>query len=56
MSEAVRPTISIGGYELGDGNKPMVVAELSGNHNGQLGRALKPVIEQEDSVLSLLAE
>jgi len=33
--------INIGSYTVGKACKPMVIAELSGNHNGSLERALK---------------
>ncbi len=33
-------TVKIGGHEVGPGQRPFVVAEMSGNHNGDLGRAL----------------
>ncbi len=33
-------TISIGPYTVGDGHPPMVVAELSGNHNKSIQKAL----------------
>ncbi len=36
-------TVSIGGHRVGLGHPPMVVAELSGNHNGSLERALSLV-------------
>ena len=35
--------ISIGDMKIGDGYKPLVVAEMSGNHNQSLERALKLV-------------
>jgi N-acetylneuraminate synthase len=36
-------TVSIGPYTLGVGYPPLIVAELSGNHNGSLDRALEIV-------------
>ncbi len=33
-------TIKISGREIGPGHPPYVIAEMSGNHNGDLGRAL----------------
>ncbi|WP_051713036.1 pseudaminic acid synthase [Spirillospora albida] len=32
--------LEIGGHRVGPGHEPFIVAELSGNHNGDLGRAL----------------
>jgi pseudaminic acid synthase len=34
-------TINIAGREIGFGHLPYVIAELSGNHNGDIGRALQ---------------
>jgi len=34
------PTIEIAGRPIGDGHPPYVIAELSANHNGNLGQAL----------------
>ena len=34
------PSVSIAGRQIGPGEPPYVVAELSGNHNGDVGRAL----------------
>jgi pseudaminic acid synthase len=34
-------TINIAGREIGFGHPPYVIAELSGNHNGDIGRALQ---------------
>jgi N-acetylneuraminate synthase len=36
----VSATFAIAGREIGPGQPPFVIAELSGNHNGELGRAL----------------
>src|SRR5581483_12057107 len=33
-------SMRIGEHEIGPGHRPFVVAEMSGNHNGDLGRAL----------------
>ncbi|MFG2002619.1 pseudaminic acid synthase [Spirillospora sp. NPDC048911] len=43
MSRAVHTaehTVRIGGHTVGPGSRPLIVAELSGNHNGDLDRAL----------------
>lgn len=34
------PVVSIAGRKIGPGHPPYVVAEMSGNHNGDIGRAL----------------
>lgn len=36
-------TFKIGHFEIGDNNKPFVIAEMSGNHNQSLDRALELV-------------
>ena len=38
--DAAASAISIGGREIGRGQPPFIVAEMSGNHNGELGRAV----------------
>ncbi len=35
--------IEIGGHRVGPGERPFVIAEVSGNHNGSLDRALEIV-------------
>jgi N-acetylneuraminate synthase len=41
MSEqTTRRTVAIGDHQVGPGHRPFVIAEMSGNHNGDLGRAL----------------
>ncbi|MCC7250951.1 MAG: pseudaminic acid synthase [Hyphomicrobium sp.] len=37
----MRPTIEIAGRRIGGGNAPYVIAELSGNHNGNIDCALR---------------
>lgn len=37
------PVVRMGGYEVGAGHSPLVVAEMSGNHNRRLERALELV-------------
>ena len=41
--------IEIGGIKLGKNKKPFIVAELSGNHNQSLSRALRLVDLAADS-------
>lgn len=36
-------TVRIGPHEIGTGHRPFIIAEMSGNHNGDLDRALKIV-------------
>lgn len=40
MSAPGDRSVSIGGHQIGERHRPFVVAEMSGNHNGDLGRAL----------------
>ncbi|MEJ9133092.1 pseudaminic acid synthase, partial [Bacillus thuringiensis] len=35
--------VYIGGREIGNSLRPFIIAEMSGNHNQSLGRALKIV-------------
>jgi len=44
MSTQIKP-IFIEGFEISDNNKPFVIAEMSGNHNQSLDRALEIVAE-----------
>lgn len=37
---ATAPSLRIAGRPIGPGQRPYVIAELSGNHNGDIGRAL----------------
>src|SRR5712691_5879297 len=37
------PNINIGGKLVGPGHRPLIIAEMSGNHNGSLEAALKIV-------------
>ena len=46
---AFKRVIEIGGIKLGKNKKPFIVAELSGNHNQSLSRALKLVDLAADS-------
>lgn len=43
------PSVTIGGRILGAGQPPLLIAELSGNHNGDLGRALALVDAAADA-------
>ena len=43
MPEAAPSPIRIGGRKVGAGHPPLVVAEMSGNHNQSLQRALEIV-------------
>lgn len=40
MSSTASPAISLGPHPVSENHRPVVVAEMSGNHNGDLGRAL----------------
>ena len=35
-----QPLVSIAGRKIGPGHPPYIVAEMSGNHNGEIERAL----------------
>lgn len=39
------PTLQIAGRKIGGGARPYVIAEMSGNHNGNINRALR-IVEQ----------
>lgn len=41
--------VKIDGREIGDGSTPYIVAEMSGNHNNDLGRALAIVTAAKDA-------
>ncbi len=41
--------IAVGDIEVGPGREPFVIAEMSGNHNGDLGRALEIVRAAADA-------
>lgn len=41
--------ISIDGCRIGDGEPPFVIAEMSGNHNGDLGRAIALIDVAKDA-------
>ena len=43
MPSTIPAIISIAGHELGPGKRPLIVAEMSGNHNQSLQRALEIV-------------
>ena len=34
-----QPLVTIAGRKIGPGHPPYIVAEMSGNHNGDIGRA-----------------
>lgn len=44
-----RPPLRIGTHQLGPGYPPLIIAELSGNHNGSLDRALELVDAAADA-------
>ena len=48
MSTQIKP-IFIQGFEISDNSKPFVIAEMSGNHNQSLDRALEIVAEAASS-------
>ncbi|KHL00642.1 pseudaminic acid synthase [Sinomonas humi] len=39
----MQPSIDVAGHEIGSANRPFIIAEVSGNHNGSLERALEIV-------------
>jgi pseudaminic acid synthase len=41
MTGSSQPTLDIDGHRVGAGQTPFVIAEVSGNHNGSLDRALE---------------
>jgi N-acetylneuraminate synthase len=41
LEKTVSASFSIAGRPIGPGHPPFIIAELSGNHNGELGRALQ---------------
>lgn len=43
------PQFTINGREIGPNSPPYIIAELSGNHNGQLDRALALVDAAADA-------
>ena len=43
MNSKIHPEISLGGFKVGPNSPPLIVAELSGNHQGSLERALQLV-------------
>lgn len=45
----MRPTISIAGRNIGDDHPPYIVAEMSGNHNGDIQRAFRILEASKDA-------
>ena len=45
----MKRTVQINGREIGDGCPPYVIAELSANHNGDIGRALQIIQAAKDA-------
>jgi N-acetylneuraminate synthase len=41
MATAAPPVVHIAGRAIGPGHPPYLIAEMSGNHNGELGRAIR---------------
>ncbi|WP_138442505.1 pseudaminic acid synthase [Sinomonas susongensis] len=39
----MQPSIDVAGHHIGSDHRPFIIAEVSGNHNGSLGRALEIV-------------
>jgi pseudaminic acid synthase len=48
MNTQIKP-ISIAGFKISDSNKPFIIAEMSGNHNQSLDRALEIVQAAADA-------
>lgn len=45
----MQPTISIDGRRIGPGQPPYIIAEMSGNHNGSLQRALELIAAAKEA-------